>query len=87
MLIKQLTTSWPPAVTMGIERAPSLEDTVVGVRKRSEGHLVLLLRKTTTKTVYGLLLVLPEDVLNKALAAIDEKIGITLRQVGELDIS
>jgi hypothetical protein len=86
VLIKELTTSWPPRITIGNEQAPNLEDTVVGVRKRSEAHLVLMLRKSTTKTVYGLLLVLPEDVLDKGLNAIIGRIGITLGQVGELDI-
>lgn len=67
--------------------APSFEDTIVGVQKRSEGHLVLMLRKPTTKSEYGLLLLLPEEFLDTALTAINERIGITLRQVGELDIS
>ena len=91
MLIKQLTTSWPPAVTVRTEQAPNLEDTVIGVRKGSDGNLALMLRKTTTKTVYGLLLLLPDDVLvDKALAEINLRIGLiglTLQQVGELAIS
>jgi hypothetical protein len=85
MLIKQLTTSWPPRAET--EQRPNLEDRVVGARKHSDSHLVLILRKSTTKTVYGLLLRLPEDLFGKAINAINDRIGITLRQVGELDIS
>jgi hypothetical protein len=86
MLIRQLTPSWPPAVIVGAGQAASLEDTVVGAKKQSEGHLVLTLRKGAG-SVYGLLLSVPDIHLAKALAAITAKKGITLRQVGELDIS
>jgi hypothetical protein len=39
-------------------------------------------------SVYGLLLLLPDDLLDKALVAITKRLenGITLRQVGELNI-
>jgi hypothetical protein len=86
MLIRQLTPSWPPAVTVGTGKALSLDDTVVGAQKRSDGHLVLMLHRGSG-SVYGLLLVLPDHLLDKALAAITARKGITLREVGELDIS
>jgi hypothetical protein len=54
--------------------------------KQSEGHLVLMLHKGAG-SVYGLLLVLPDNLLDKALAAITARKGITLREVGELDIT
>jgi hypothetical protein len=37
--------------------------------------------------VYGLLLGLPDNLLDKALLAITERKRMTLREVGELDIS
>ena len=86
MLIRKLTPSWPPAVTVGSGEPANLEDTIVGAQKQSEGHLVLMLHKGAG-SVYGLLLVLPDHLLDKALLAITERKGITLREVGELDIS
>jgi hypothetical protein len=86
MLIRRLTPSWPPAVTVGTGKSASLDDTVVGAQKQSEGHLVLMLHKGAG-AVYGLLLVLPDNLLDKALAAITARKGITLREVGELDIT
>jgi hypothetical protein len=85
MLIRQVTPSWPPAVRVGTGAA-SLEDTVVGAKKQSEGHVVLMLQKGAG-SVYGLLLVLPDILLDKALLGITERKGLTLREVGELDIS
>jgi hypothetical protein len=86
MLIRQLTPSWPPAVTVGTGKPASLEDTVVGAKKQTEDHLVLMLKKGAG-SVYGLLLLLPEQLVDKAVAAITARKGITLREVGELDIS
>jgi hypothetical protein len=86
MLIRQLTPSWPPAVTVGTGDAANLDDTVVDAQKQAEGRLVLLLHKDDG-SVYGLLLVLPDDVLDKAVLAITKRKGITLRDVGELDLS
>ena len=86
MLIRQLTPSWPPAVTVGTGEAANLDDAVVGAEKPSEKHLVLMLRKTTG-SVCALLLVLPDNLLDKALLAITQRKGLTLREVGELDIS
>ncbi|HEV8725226.1 MAG TPA: hypothetical protein VGW77_31810 [Candidatus Binatia bacterium] len=86
MLIRRLTPTWPPADTVGTGEAPGLDDIVVGAAKQSGGHITLMLRKPNG-SVYGLLLVLPEDLLNKALTAISDQIGITLREVGELDVS
>jgi hypothetical protein len=45
MLIRKLTPSWPPAVTVGSGEPANLEDTVVGAQKQSEGHLVLMFHK------------------------------------------
>lgn len=81
MLISQLTPSWPPAITVGTGKPASLEDTVIGAQ------LVLMLHNKGTGSVYGLVLVVPDDLLDKALLAITERKGITLREVGELDIS
>jgi hypothetical protein len=86
MVIRKLTPSWPPAVTVGTGEAANLDDTVVGAQKQSEGRLVLMLQKGA-RSVYGLLLVLPEQLVDKALAAITARKGITLREIGELDIS
>jgi hypothetical protein len=86
MVIRRLTPSWPPAVTVGTGEAANLDDAVVGAQKQSEGRLVLMLHKGGGSE-YGLLLVLPDDLLDKALRAITERKGITLREVGELDIS
>jgi hypothetical protein len=86
MLIRQLTPSWPPAVTVGTGEAANLDDTVVGAQKQSDARLVLMLQKGAG-SAYGLLLLLPEQLVDKALAAITDKKGITLREVGELDIS
>jgi hypothetical protein len=86
MVIRKLTPSWPPAVTVGTGEVANLDVTVVDAKKQSKGHLVLLLHKGGG-SVYGLLLVLPDDLLDKALRAITERKGITLREVGELDIS
>jgi hypothetical protein len=86
MLIRQLTPSWPPAVMVGTSDAANLDNTVVDAKKQSQGRLVLMLRKGT-RSVYGLLLVLPEDLVDNAVLAINERKGITLREVGELDIS
>jgi hypothetical protein len=86
MLIRQLTPSWPPAVTVGTGQAANLDDKIVDAKKQSEDHLVLMLHRDTG-SVYGLLLVLPGQLVDKALAAITAKKGITLREVGELDIS
>jgi hypothetical protein len=86
MLIRRLTPSWPPAVTVGTGKAAGLEDTVVGAKKQAQDRLVLTLRKSTG-SVYGLLLVLPDNLLDKALSAITARKGITLREVGEMDIT
>jgi hypothetical protein len=86
MLIRQLTPSWPPAVTVGTGEAANLDDTVVGAQKQSDARLVLMLQKGAG-SAYGLLLLLPEQLVDKALATITDKKGITLREVGELDIS
>jgi hypothetical protein len=86
VLIRRLTPSWPPAVTVGTGEPANLDDTVVDAKRQSKGHLVLMLRKGAG-SVYGLLLVLPDDLVDKALLAITERKGITLREVGELNIS
>ncbi len=88
MVIRNLAASWPPSVTIGTGEPANLEDSVVGANKKSEGHIVLMVR-AGSGSVYGLLLLLPNDLLDKALVAITERLGkgITLRDVGELDIS
>ena len=88
MVIRNLAASWPPSVTIGTGEPANLEDSVVGANKKSESHFVLMVR-TGSGSVYGLLLLLPDDLLDKALVAITKRLenGITLRQVGELNIS
>jgi len=88
MVIRNLAASWLPSVTIGTGEPANLEDSVVGANKKSEGHIVLMVR-TGSGSVYGLLLLLPDDLLDKALVAIMKRLEneITLRQVGELNIS
>ena len=71
---------------MGTGAAANLNDKVVDAKKQSQGHLVLLLHKGAG-AVYGILLILPNDLVDKALLAIMERRGLTLRELGELDIS
>jgi hypothetical protein len=84
MLIENLTPSWPPRVESG-GRA-NLDDRTVGATKQSAGHITLMLRRRTG-SIYGISLVLPDNLLDKALAAIKANKEITLRQVGELEIN
>jgi hypothetical protein len=71
---------------VGTGAAANLNDKVVDAKKQSQGHLVLLLHKGAG-AVYGILLILPNDLVDKALLAIMERRGLTLRELGELDIS
>ena len=54
MVIRNLAASWPPSVTIGTGEPANLEDSVVGANKKSEGHIVLMVR-TGSGSVYGLL--------------------------------
>jgi hypothetical protein len=74
------------SVTAGTGEAANLQDTVLGAQKQSKGHLVLILHKGAG-SVYALLLVLPDDLVDKAFLTITQRAGPMLREVGELDIS
>lgn len=66
MLIRRLTPTWPPAVTTGTEEGVNLDDVVVGAQSSpdAKGYIVLTLRRVTGAE-YGVLLVLPENLLDK----------------------
>jgi hypothetical protein len=87
MLIRQLTATWPPAVTTGTEEGVKLDDLVVSAQASpdAKGYIVLTLRRPTGAE-YGALLVLPENVLDKVRLKILEKKGLTLRQLAELEV-
>src|SRR5688572_15644501 len=87
MLIRQLTPTWPPAVTIGTEEGVKLEDLVVSAQANPDarGYIVLTLRRATGAE-YEALLVVAENLLDKVLLKILEKKGLTLRQLGDVEV-
>ncbi len=89
MKIKEYSETWPPSFTIGAARASgaALADTVVSVREYTEAkdRVVLNVRDQHGMT-YGVPLLLPAGVLDKAIIVINEKLPMTLREVGELNI-
>jgi hypothetical protein len=91
MLIKEHSRKWPPDVTVGsgdVAGRAELDDTLTSAQLYQGGkdHITLKLRKPNGLE-YGVILVLPEDILAKAIVLIQDKKDQTLREVGELYIS
>ena len=90
MKIKEYSEAWPPILTIGAGTdfiTAALADTVFSVRTYAEtkDHIVLRVRDPHGVT-YGVPLLLPAGVLERALIVINEKLPMTLREVGELNI-
>ena len=81
---------WPPVFTIGARRhsmGAALADTVFSVRGYAEtkDHIVVSARDQSGVT-YVVPLLLPESALERALIVLNEKLPMTLREVGELHI-
>jgi len=88
MLIKELAATWPPAVTTGTEEGLKLDDLVVSAQASpdAKGYIIIALRRPTGAE-YGTMLVLPENLLDKVLGKILEKKGLTLRELGNVEVT
>ena len=90
MKIKEYSDIWPPIFTIGAARdslGAALADTVVSVRKYTgaKDNLVLSVSDQDGMT-YRVPILLPAAVLERAVIVLNEKLPITLREVGELNI-
>ncbi len=90
MKIREHSRLWPPSITGGFGDTFSEadeEDVIVSVRKYISGvdYIDLRLRKVDG-TEYGVSLILPADLLDKASVFIASHLPLTLREVGEVDI-
>ncbi len=90
MKIKEYNDTWPPIFTIGAASdslGAALADTVVSVREYTgaKDRLVLSIRDQYDKT-YGVPMLLPAGVLDRAIRVINENLPMTLREVGELNI-
>ena len=88
MLIKELSPLWLPTIDSlanGGGRT-SLNDTVVSVQNKNGRTLVLTLR-TASAAEYAVTLNIPEEVFQRTIFSIITKRGITLREVGEIDLA
>jgi hypothetical protein len=90
MKIRELSRVWPPSATAGsgvnLSQADEA-DVVVGVQKYlgAQDHIGLTLRKVGG-TEYGVSLILPEDLLEKASVILASHLPLTLQEVGEVNI-
>ena len=90
MKIREHSQPWPPSATAGsginLSQADE-EDVVVGVQKYlgAQDHIDLKLRKVDG-TEYGVALILPEGLLEKASVFLASHLPLTLQEVGEVDI-
>jgi hypothetical protein len=88
--IKDLAKKWPPVADALSDPAvkPALDDVVFSARKfeGDEDHISLKLFKADG-TEYMATLELPETAVAKALILLVAEKNLTLREVGELDLS
>ena len=87
MKIREYTDSWPPSIAIGMS-VPDLDDKVISMRKYSAANDRVLLLNLVNKTgdAYGVPLVLPDIVMERAIEALTQKLPLTLQEVGELSI-
>jgi hypothetical protein len=88
MLLKELHPAWPPTVhDLPNAVKPDPRDVVASVENKSNGKLVVRLRKFGNRgQEYCVTLTVPENVLQKTLLTIIRKRGMTLGEVGEIPI-
>ena len=91
MKLKQLCVHWPPDIAVAARRLgaikPDLDDTITSAYKDpgARHHIILSLTKADGAE-YGVVLILPEHVLDNATLFITHHLPPTLRDVGEIDI-
>jgi hypothetical protein len=86
MMIRNLSPSWPPAVTVGLDKVPEATDIVLRAQRfRTDPYMSVTLRKETGAE-YAAIISIAANLLDKAIVAINRKPGMTLRELGELDI-
>jgi hypothetical protein len=86
MIVKDLTPSWPPAVTVGTEHGVETVDVVVSAQRYSDQKRLAVTLRKKIGAEYTVIISIPENFLDKGIAAITQKRGITLGEVGELEI-
>ena len=92
MKLKELCLNWPPDVAVSTQRLgaikPDLDDTITSAFKYPgvRHHITLNLRKADGAE-YGVILILPTQLLDTAIVLITQNLTLTLREVGELLIS
>ena len=89
MKVKEYCETWPPILTIGASMAsgPALIDTVFSVREYTgaKDRIVLSVRDQHGVR-YDVPLLLPAGVIERAIIVLTEKLPMTLREVGELNI-
>jgi hypothetical protein len=92
MLLKDLLWSWPPDVMTEegntVEYA-DLGDIVVSVQNKSDpiGQLLEVRLRNRRGALYTVALTIPENIFQMVLFSIMRKKDMTLREVGNLEIS
>ena len=92
VLLKELLPIWPPAVMTeagnNVDNA-DLGDIVVSVQNKStsNSHLLGIRLRNRRGALYTVMLSIPENIFQMTLFLIMRKKDITLREVGNLEIS
>ena len=91
MLLKELFPTWPPAVTTearnNLDNA-DLGDVVLSVKKEGTANGQMEVRLRNRRGVlYTVTLTIPEDIFQMVLFSIMRKQDMTLREVGNIEIS
>ena len=92
MLLKELLPTWPPPVTLEVGNHvdyADLGDAVVSVQNKStsNGQLLGVRLRNRRGVLYTVMLSIPENVFQMVLFSIMRKKDMTLREVGNLEIS
>ena len=90
MKIKEYCEGWPPIITIGAGRdfpGSELADVVVSLRKYAEAKdRIILETRDKNGIAYGIPVSLPENVLDRAIAALSQKLPLTVGEVGEVNV-
>ena len=92
MKIKVLCSVWPPFTTLKREKGflrSELDDNVVSAHRGRDAvsEFIGVTVRTESGAKHTAVLRLPENLLDKVLASIDQKIGSSLHVIGDIDIS